>query len=376
MILRLTSLFSAETCTHVETIYSLAYLYQALGTNSYADMAETTAYNALPAAVTEDWWSHQYMDQVNQPYSQLLAASPFSTSDGYAQVYGLDPDYPCCTVNHPQGLPKFLMYTYSFSGDNGLAHTLLAPASANTKLSGSGGAVTVDCETNYPFGSTLNYNIQSDGAFDFYVRVPTWYDSSNSSISVGDGTAGPLSPDPNTGLHHVSLNGGQSTVTYNIGRAIRTEPRANDTIAVFNGALMYALQVENKNYSMAPLNSAGTGPNPNKAAIPVQATDWTFTNTTAWNYAIDPSTLSFVDSGSDTAQLPDPVYSPGAPPVSITAQGCQIDWPLWLNSVPGAPPTGSARTCTGDVETLTLVPFGSIKTRMGELPTIDLSGMS
>ena len=355
-------------------MYSLSYLYQALGDPYYADAAERTAYNALPAMLTPDWWAHQYMAQPNQPYSQNLSTSPFSTSNTYAQVFGLEPQYPCCAVNHPQGLPKFLMNTFSASGDNGLIHSLLSPANVNTKLAGSGGNVKVDCETNYPFGSTLNYQITSDGDFDFYVRVPSWYQSSNSSIAVGGGSPSPLSPDSATGLHRVSLTAGDNSITYTLGSTIRTEARANETVSVYQGALLYALDVANTNTTRAPLNSAGTGPNISPLPIPSESQDWTFTNASAWNYAIDTSTLTFHMRGTDSDPLPDQIWAPGAAPVTISARACQIDWPLWLDSVPGAPPTGEARTCIADPEDVTLIPYGAARTRMSELPTIDLAG--
>jgi hypothetical protein len=77
----------------VETIFSLSYLYRFIGDNSFADRAELAAFNALPAAIAPDFWSHQYVTQMNQPWSQPLGGKPFYNVVPYGNVFGLEPNF-------------------------------------------------------------------------------------------------------------------------------------------------------------------------------------------------------------------------------------------------------------------------------------------
>lgn len=160
--------YGSETCTLVETMYSLSYLYQALGDASYANRCEKTAFNALPVQITPDWWARQYVSQPNQPYSVNLTEEPFWNVNSWGATYGLETDYPCCTVNHGQGYPKFAAAMFVGVGENGegLAHALLGPATVEVE------GKRIVCETVYLFGDTLQYTIDADSPFDFYVRVP------------------------------------------------------------------------------------------------------------------------------------------------------------------------------------------------------------
>ncbi|KAK4998128.1 hypothetical protein LTR66_002607 [Elasticomyces elasticus] len=346
----------SELCTAVETMYSLSYLYQTLGDASFADRCELAAFNALPVMLTPD--------------CKELSETPFYNTNAWGQTFGLEPSYPCCTVNHPQGFPKFSAATFAKIGNNGVAHALLSPATASTILNGTGGAVKLDCRTDYPFGNVLYYNISADGAFDFHVRVPSWYKPSGSSISISGGSSASLSPDPHTGLHKIRLNG-SGTLEYRLGSDIILEQRANETVAVRHGALLYALEIGSANTSTLPKNYANKTYYPENYA-PAQARDYTILNTSAWNVAIDPCTLALADRNVDRSELSNPISAPGAPPTSITALGCLIDWPLFRGSVPGAPPTRENKTCLGDAFPVRLVPYGSAKLHMAELPTIDL----
>jgi hypothetical protein len=363
------TVFSSELCTAVETMYSLSYLYQALGDNSFADRCELAAFNALPVAVTPDWWARQYMTQPNQPYAKQLSKTPFSNTNVFGQTYSLEGNYPCCTVNHPQGYPKFLAASFVKVGGNGIAHALLSPAKVNTRL--ASGEVTVQCQTNYPFDNTLDYKIAAPRAFDFYVRVPTWAIISTSRIAMSGQTIG-VQPDAHTGLHRISIPAGKTSLSYTLSASVRIEHRANASVAIHHGALLYGLEIGSTNSSQTPLDFRSTKPMPHGYAPP-QVRDWTMTNTTPWAIAIDPSTLSYHHSGEK--ELKNPIWALGAPPNWITVKACDIAWPLYLGSVPDRVPLPDQRKCLGAVKEVKLVPFGSAKLHMSELPTMDLSAM-
>lgn len=368
----------AETCTAVETMFSLSYLYQALGSSYYADRAELAAYNALPVAVTPDWWARQYMAEPNQPWSQNLSSTPFSDVNTVGQMYTLEGNYPCCTVNHPQGYPKFLSASYVQVGSTGLAHALLAPASVSAPLK-NGANVSIVTDTNYPFDLDIVYTITTDGPFDFYVRVPGWADQAQSTTTVmdaeGTSTTATVTPDAESGLQLVgNMLVGTTQVSYSLSTSIRVEARANSSVAVYYGALLYGLSISSSNSSSIPYDYTTNAPMVAGYA-PAEARDWTIVNTSAWNYAIDPSTLVYKYAGEAAPgqSLANPIWSPGAPPNHMTVMACLIEWPLYLDSVPGLVPLPEDRACVGEAVEVELRPYGSTKLHMTDLPTVDLS---
>ncbi len=360
----------SELCTAVETGYSLAYMYHALGTNYYADRAELVIYNAMPVMMTGDMWAHQYLDQPNGPWALINAKDydhphgPFlftTAHSGAATTFGLEPQYPCCTVNHPQGYPKFVTHSWGYVGHSGLAHVLLGPSRVDTHLA------TIECDTAYPFDHILRYNITSRKGFDFYIRVPAWYEPSTSSVTINNSPSS-LQPDAETGMHKIHIPSGQTTMTYTLGATVRTEPRANNTVAIYYGSLLYALDVGSTNTSSHPhayndARGAGFDDLPFS-----QVRDYYIQNTTAWNVAIDPSTLEY-HGVEDSAKLPTPLFDYGAPPNYMTVQGCQIAWGLYLGSPDLVP---EDRTCLGESEAFRLIPYGSAKVHMSELPVVKL----
>jgi hypothetical protein len=361
----LNAYYGSELCTDVETIYSLAYNYFAIGNPDYADRAELTAFNALPAAVSADWWSHQYMTEPNQPFSKNLPATPFYDDNTLSQTFGLEPNYPCCTVNHPQGYPKFAMYSYLRKGETGLVHALLSPGRVNTQVQGK--PVFIDCQTEYPFNSSLLYLIECQDSFELYLRVPKW--ATSATVQLGDYQIIVPPVDPQSRLIEIKVPSGTTRIQYDLGMELQVVPRANDTVSVYRGSLLYAFHVPHTVSSGPPkfYNNRTAYPT---GTYPPQAQDHTLVNNTQWNIAIDPTTLVF-HQGS--GPMPSPTFEDGKLPTYVTAKACLIDWPMFLGAVPGTPIPKDERKCLGDTFEATLRPYGSAKLHMSDLPTIDLS---
>ncbi|PIL25174.1 hypothetical protein GSI_13063 [Ganoderma sinense ZZ0214-1] len=329
-----------------------SYLYQVIGDPKFADRVERITYNALPATLTGDMWSRQYLQQQNQIAAKNMTPNPFPEDGPYSNVFGLEPNYPCCTVNHPQGWPKFISNSFVTTPDQAsLVQVYLGPYTVSTMLAATGNKVSVSVDTLYPFSDTLTTTIKATKAFTYYVRIPSWV--TNGTISVNGGPSRPVSP--TNGLHAVSVHAGTTEFTLDLPSEITIEERPHGSVAVHRGPLHYAFDISRSSRVLAQ-----------NAQQPL-AVDLEFDATEAWQYAIDPSTLTFHTGTPAGGQLPSPIFDSGLPPFTISVAACPIDWAEGGNTFAAAPPTDPA--CTGAVTNITLSPFGSTKLRIGEFPT-------
>jgi DUF1680 family protein len=360
--------FRSELCTTVETMHSLTYLYHALGDANFAERAELAAFNALPAAATGDWWAHQYITLPNQPYSRHTPNGPFWNVGPRGTIFGQEPNYPCCTVNHPQGYPKFVAASWVKVGEGGLGHAFLIPSALETSLD-SGVTVQVEVQTNYPFADVLSYRVTSSGPFKLHVRIPSWVVKSSLFVQTNGVRSQRLATDSHTGMVAIDLPGGDSTVEVSFLRAVTTvaRPKGN-AISVMNGPLLYSLDV---GYDAEPRQARDwldRTPLLGKTKLPDLAQDWVINNTMPWQMAIDAKSLVHITTGDvRNMQLPSPIWARDAPPLYIEGDGCEIEWPMYRN-VPGPVPT--RKRCIGNKRRVRFVPFGSAKIGMSELPVL------
>ena len=158
-----------ELCSIVELMYSCEILYAVTRKPIWADRLAKLAYNALPATISDDMWTHQYLQQVNQINCiKFPNRSYFRTNNGQAHLFGLEPHFGCCTANFGQGWPKFLANNY-LKDKNAISVISLIPSELNTKLGRK--PITVRIETEYPFRMDVKVTVTVAEASNCKVKL-------------------------------------------------------------------------------------------------------------------------------------------------------------------------------------------------------------
>lgn len=179
-----------ELCSVVEEMFSLETMLWISGDPSLGDALERLAFNALPAALSEDCWRHQYDQQVNQ--IEVSTAQRQWTNNGpHANLFGLEPQWGCCTSNYHQGWPKFVEHLWMATQDGGLAVMSYAPAQVEIILP-SGNHLKAECSGDYPFSGNpeIKFSLDQSGDFPLRLRIPAWV--AGGEVRIGDQTWKPV----------------------------------------------------------------------------------------------------------------------------------------------------------------------------------------
>src|SRR6185295_12341377 len=162
------------------------------------------------------------------------------TSNGpEANVYGLQPNFPCCTANLHQGWPKFVASLWMRTPEDGLAAVAYGPCAVRTTVRGA--SVEIDVATEYPFDGTIRIAVRADRAvrFPLQLRVPGW--AAGARLGDTDGAVRSLDPGRFAVLERVWH--GESHLTLELPLALRAERRFEDSVSLHRGPLLLALQI-------------------------------------------------------------------------------------------------------------------------------------
>jgi hypothetical protein len=339
-----------ELCAVVEYMFSLESLVSILGEASLVDRLEKIAFNALPATFKPDMWAHQYDQQANQVICKISEDRIYTNNGPASNIFGLEPNYGCCTSNMHQGWPKFATHLWMKTADEGLAAIAYAPCTVNTQVADR--PVQVELKTDYPFGDALHFAVKTDQPvkFPLHLRIPAWAESAE--IGIGDDAPVPAKAGE---FHRIQREwSGSTSITLRLPMRVKVQRRYHNAVSIERGPLVYALKMEE---DWRPL----------RGELP--HADWEVYPKSAWNYALQIDEIhpekSIEFSSRPVGDCP---FSPDGAPVMANVKGRRVpEWKIEHNAagpIPESPVSSSEPT-----EDLVLIPYGCTNLRVTEFPT-------
>jgi hypothetical protein len=341
----------AELCSVVEYMFSLEHCLAITGDPSIGDRLERLAFNALPGTFNDDMWAHQYNQEPNQVECSLHH-KPWTTDGPESNLYGLAPNFGCCTANFHQGWPKFAASLFMSAGAenaDGLAAMIYAPCEVLTVIKGI--PVHIVEQTDYPFRGVVRLEVTpaSPVKFPLHFRIPAW--AANARILV-NGKAMPAI-EPGT-FAHVDRNWqARDTVEINFPMRTRVSRWFNESIAVERGPLVF---------------SYGIGENWVKLRDRRMTADWQVFPASQWNYALKVD-ADAPDSGISVLETPvtEVPFSRQHAPVTLAVKARRLN--SWRAEDGAAdPPPQSPVTTEEPEETISLIPYAAAKLRITAFP--------
>jgi hypothetical protein len=339
-----------ELCTVVETMFSMEVALATFGDPLIGDRIEKIAYNALPGTFTDDMWAHQYDQQPNQ-VQVGLNSKPWSTNGPESNLYGLEPNFGCCTANFHQGWPKFVASLWMSSPDGGLVAALYGPCEVNTTVRGT--KVRLVETTDYPFRDTIRIDVHPEKAarFPLLLRIPAWAADARLRVNGTD-----------AGIATVAGNFARVDRTWAPGDlvevALPMRPRVSrwfhNSVAIERGPLLFS---HDPGQNWVKLRDRGP------------TADWQVFPSGAWNYALNVDETTAPKLQVTELAVGARPFSTAEPAVKIRVSAQQLD--AWRSEDGVARPLPTSPiTSKAPERMLTLVPYAGAKLRISAFPQV------
>lgn len=330
-----------ELCAIVDMMFSFEVLYAYTGDKKWAERLEMLAFNALPATISDDMWTHQYDQLSNQIACRRFPGKPiFRTNSAEANMFGLEPHFGCCTANHGQGWPKFTLSSFMHSGSE-IINVLPIP----TKLDCDKASIAV--QTNYPFENSIRYTVNARENFTFKIRIPSF--AENLVVNGEKTRAEEL---------EFAFEAGQSG---EIHVSFETTPhlveRPHGLTTVQCGSLVFAIPIQAEQ-KMFEYEKDGV-----ERKFPY--CDYELMPASPWNYAYSSDVFSVV-----RREIEEVPFSSVNPPVTVKAKVKKINWGLEEGYEEVCAKVPVSREPISEEEEITLYPYGCAKLRMTEIPFV------
>lgn len=338
----------SECCSVVEMMYSCEELLSIGGNPFWGDLLEQEAYNALAATISDDMWTHQYVQMTNQIECSRIPEEKvvFNSNGGEAHCFGLEPNFGCCTANFNQGWPKFALSAVMES-QAGLAICLMAPVCVDTIVSGT--AVKLRVNTEYPFRDSAVIYVETEKRvrFPVEIRIPGYAESADVIV---DGVKKRAKPGTFFKVETNWENNTEIRVEFSFKPEFVRMPDGMQTVR--RGALFFALPIEAEYQRVEYVRDGVERKYPycDYAILPVSEWAYGF-----WSHEI----------GMKYEKLPEKPFDRKNPPVMLEAELVPLEWKKQNGMCAPVPESLEA---SGKPVKRRLYPYGCTTLRMGQMP--------
>uniref|UniRef100_A0A832I7J8 Non-reducing end beta-L-arabinofuranosidase n=1 Tax=Pseudothermotoga hypogea TaxID=57487 RepID=A0A832I7J8_9THEM len=340
-----------ELCAVVEFMYSLENLFKVFGDPLFADRLEVVAYNALPATIRPGFYAHQYDQQVNQVLCNVQKRNWYNNKED-SNIFGLEPNFGCCTANMHQGWPKFAKSLWMKSSEDCFVKMAYAPCVLEYKWNDSESVQIVE-ETNYPFDDVVEFFVTTDREIRLMLRIPSW--SRSTTVVFNDERR----EYDNTQFAVLHLPKGKSKVKLEFHFEIQTIPWSDHTAFVQRGPLVFSLKIEEEWRKIK-----GNEPFADYEVYPKSD----------WNYALILPNEFNLERNVAKHSTP---FEGKEPLMKIKVKAFRVEGWTLLNGSAAEPPRVDKNTLkNAKIEEIDLVPYGCTALRITEFPILFSNGGS
>jgi len=343
----------SELCTVVEYMFSLEHSLAITGDPALGDELEKLAFNALPGTLTDDMWAHQYNQEPNQVECSLHR-KPWTTDGPESNLFGLEPNFGCCTANFSQGWPKLVASLFLLSAGQtdgqaeGLVAAVYAPCEVRTVVQGV--PVHLVEETGYPFRGAVKITVNpaSPVSFPVQLRIPAWAAGTKIWVngqSMGEQVAGTFAR-----IERLWKAGDRVEIVFPM--VPRVSRWFRDSVALERGPLVF---------------SYGIGEDWVKLRDRGMTADWQVFPTSAWNYALNVDEASAAGIAVQEEAIGERPFAARQAPVRLRVKARRVD--AWRAEDGAANPLPQSPVASDQPEeTITLIPYAAAKLRITAFP--------